>query len=83
MDTLFSQALDVRVAYEKAEIVGDQVNGYEAEIEAHILGADAQRAGQPEVPALFKSVPALHKAWCEGCSAAINGGGWSRFDEAS
>lgn len=83
MDSLFSQALDVRVAFEKAEIFGDQINGYEAEIEAHILGAEAQRARRPEVPELFRNVPALHTAWREGCSAAITGGGWSRFEEAS
>lgn len=78
MDALLTQALDVRVAFEKAEIVGDQITRFESEIEAHILGAEAHRAGQPSVPELFRNVPALHKAWNEGCSAAITGGGWSR-----
>ena len=49
MNTLFTQSLDIRVAYAKAEIYGDEITQYEAEIEAHILGADAYRAGQPIV----------------------------------
>ncbi|MDR6576245.1 hypothetical protein [Pseudomonas extremaustralis] len=81
MNTLFTQSLDIRVAYAKAEIYGDEITQYEAEIEAHILGADAYRAGQPIVPELFKTVPALSRAWGEGVNAAINGGGWSRFTE--
>ena len=78
MGTIFTQALDIRVAYAKADIFGDESTQFESEIEAHILGADAYRAGLPNVPRLFKSVPALNRAWDEGVSAAINGGGWSR-----
>ncbi len=36
MNTLFTQSLDIRVAYAKAEIYGDEITQYEAEIEAHI-----------------------------------------------
>lgn len=81
MNTLFTQALDIRVAYAKAEIFGDEPTQFEPEIEAHILGADAQRAGVPNVPELFKTVPALNLAWQQGVKEAINGGGWSRFTE--
>ncbi|MFS2159690.1 hypothetical protein ACCD10_20365 [Pseudomonas sp. Pseusp122] len=71
-----SQILDVRVAFEKAQIVGDEINGFESEILAHIAGKAAQLANQPGVPALFQNVPALNLAWNEGWSASINGGGW-------
>ncbi|MGZ0719056.1 MULTISPECIES: hypothetical protein [Pseudomonas] len=79
--TIFTQALEIRVAYAKAVIFEDECTQFEHEIEAHILGADAHRAGLPNVPGLFKTVPALNRAWDEGVNAAINGGGWSRFTE--
>ncbi|QLG94732.1 hypothetical protein HZF02_23535 [Pseudomonas yamanorum] len=78
MDTIFTQALDIRVAYAKADIFSDESTQFESEIEAHILGADAYRVGLPTVPGLFKTVPALNRAWDEGMNAAIHGGGWSR-----
>jgi len=78
LDTIFTQALDIRVAYAKADIFGDESTKFESEIYAHILGADAHRAGHPNVPGLFKSVPALNQAWDEGVNAAFNGVGWSR-----
>lgn len=79
--TIFTQALEIRVAYAKAVIFEDECTQFEHEIEAHILGADAHRADLPNVPGLFKTIPALNRAWDEGVNAAINGGGWSRFEE--
>lgn len=78
---IFTQALEICVAYAKAVIFEDECTQFEHEIEAHILGADAHRAGLPNVPGLFKTVPALNRAWDQGVYAAINGGGWSRFEE--
>lgn len=80
MNSLFEQTLDVRVAFEKASLIGDEVAGYESEIEAHIIGKEAQCAGQTDVPALFRNVPELNGAWTEGWHASINGGGWSRAE---
>lgn len=78
----FLQSLDVRASYAIAEIMDDESTQFEAEIEAHILGVDAQRAGQSSVPALFETVPALNKAWHEGWNAAANGRAhWSRWTE--
>jgi hypothetical protein len=79
LNTIFIQALDIRVAYAKAVIFGDESIQFESEIEAHILGADAHRAGLPDVPDLFKTSPALNRAWDEGVNAAVSGGGWSRL----
>ncbi len=71
MGTIFTQALDIRVAYAKADIFGDESTKFESEIDAHILGADAHRAGLPDVPGLFESVPALYQAWDEGVNSAV------------
>lgn len=73
---IISQILDIRVAFEKAQIAGDEIAGFESEILAHIAGKHAQLANQQGVPALFQNVPALNLAWNEGRKAAIHGGGW-------
>ncbi|QXH37877.1 hypothetical protein [Pseudomonas sessilinigenes] len=78
--TQLMRILDIRTDYEKAEITGDAISSYQAEIEAHIAGKEAQLSNKPSTPALFKNVPALNKAWMAGTVAAINGGGWSRVD---
>jgi len=76
MTTSLNQVLDVRVAFEKAAIFHDLSSTWETEIQAHILGAAAQRTGQPNVPELFKNVPALQAAWVDGWYAAIAGNAW-------
>jgi len=81
MNTLFTQALDIRVAYAKAVIFENKIDQIIYVIEAHILGADAYRAGLPNVPELFKTVPSLNRAWDKGVHAAINGRVCSRLTE--
>lgn len=71
------QILDIRVAFEKAQIAGDEITAFEYEIQAHLVGKHAQLTNQQGVPKLFQNVPALNMAWHEGWNAAIHGGGWS------
>lgn len=81
MNTLFTQALDIHVGYAKAVIYENKIDQIFYVIEANVLGADAYRAGLPNVPELFKTVPSLNRAWDKGVHAAINGRVCSRLTE--
>jgi hypothetical protein len=77
------QILDIRVAFEKAQIAGDELTELEYEIKAHLVGKHAQLTNQQGVPKLFQNVPALNLAWNEGWNAAIHGGGWWGWSETT
>ncbi|RMQ65450.1 hypothetical protein [Pseudomonas savastanoi] len=81
MNANFLEILDIRVAYEKAVITNDESTIGESEIEAHIVGAAAQVAGDSVVPELFANVPQLRKSWLEGWEAATKGTQWRRAED--
>lgn len=76
MNATFLEILDIRVTFEKALINGDELTQEENMIEAHIAGANAQFAGEVQIPALFRNVPQLNEAWHDGWEASTRGAHW-------
>ncbi|NWN48975.1 hypothetical protein HT121_15825 [Pseudomonas sp. MAFF 301514] len=57
MNTLFTQALDIRVAYAKAVIFENKIDQIIYVIEAHILGATHTAPACPTYPSYSRPFP--------------------------